>query len=325
MRFLLTGATGFIGSNLCHRLIADGHEVLALVRSPQKVEILPKSGIDFLHGDLTIFRKNIDLPPVDVVIHLASRMAPPSDDWFKAQHSLQETEWLVECLTRQKWKPRRFLFASSIAAAGPTWESEPVTEDRPLSPVEAYGVSKMEVEKYLLSLKAFPTTAFRPPLVFGPEKRIANLFKLAQRGWGLRMRSYNQLQSFIFIDDLVEAIVAMSFESSSNGHQSYFTTFPQPFDLELLWHEIGQVIGKEIRIAKIPEYALRVTVQIAEFISKISNAAPSINMRLYLQLTKGHFIASSEKLHSRLGWIPKFNLENALIGSYDRLQKTALL
>ena len=163
MKFFITGATGFIGSSLCHALIEGGHEVVALLRSEHKRSLLPNTGITLIKGDLSVFKHKINLPPCDVVIHLASKMGPPSDRWFKEQHSLHETQDLISGLMGQNWQPKRLLFSSSIAALGPTSETIPLDESAPFRPVEPYGVSKMEVEQYLQTVEAFPVTSFRPP------------------------------------------------------------------------------------------------------------------------------------------------------------------
>ena len=54
MKILLTGATGFIGNHLCHKLVERGHSIVALLRSANKRHLLP-DGVDVLKGDLSIF------------------------------------------------------------------------------------------------------------------------------------------------------------------------------------------------------------------------------------------------------------------------------
>ena len=183
MRVLITGATGFIGAHLCHRLATAGHEVVALVRDRARASELPQQGVELLRGDLSLFtRTDLVLPACDAVVHLAGvvaakRLGDYHDINFVAvQH-------LVQCLERQAWRPRRLLFASSLAASGPS-DGVLRTEADPCAPVEPYGESKRRAEEFLAGV-SLPTTTFRPALVFGPRDPASlTLFKMASRGFG---------------------------------------------------------------------------------------------------------------------------------------------
>ena len=72
MRYFITGATGFIGGRLAHHLIAAGHEVVALVRSPEKAGGLAAVGVELARGDITD-RATLRVPMtgVDGVFHVA--------------------------------------------------------------------------------------------------------------------------------------------------------------------------------------------------------------------------------------------------------------
>src|ERR1700735_3857542 len=96
MRILVTGGTGFIGRHLCQRLVERGDHVVALVRSKRKASALPAQ-VETLEGDVAAER-----PEEYEAINFTA------------------VKDLVECVGRQAWKPARFLFASSLAAAGPS-------------------------------------------------------------------------------------------------------------------------------------------------------------------------------------------------------------
>ena len=96
MRYLITGATGFIGTHLCRALVARGDEVVALVRTPGKASNLP-AAVQHLAGGLGLFADpSTRLPEVDVVVHLAGVVAAPSPEVY---------DQMLPLLTRPKWTP----------------------------------------------------------------------------------------------------------------------------------------------------------------------------------------------------------------------------
>ena len=78
---LVTGATGFIGSTLCDKLLADGYQVRGAVRSTAQMTALP-SGIEGVHvGD--IGRKSDwseALAGIEGIVHLAAKINPPTNN-----------------------------------------------------------------------------------------------------------------------------------------------------------------------------------------------------------------------------------------------------
>lgn len=187
MRVLVTGATGFIGGHLATRSVALGHEVTALVRSPGRAGHLEALGITLLAGDLSLFADpSLELAPADVVIHLAGVVSAPDAATYEAIN-YTAVEHLVACLERQTWRPERLVFASSLAAAGPSAGQRALTEADPLAPIEPYGDAKARAEG-VLARASFPTTSFRPPPVFGGgDPAFLPVFKLARAGVGFRV------------------------------------------------------------------------------------------------------------------------------------------
>ena len=79
MKYFVTGATGFIGGKLVRELVSAGHEVVALVRNPQKAQDLNELGIILKQGDITdIESLRASMKDVDGVFHIAA--------WYKVGH-----------------------------------------------------------------------------------------------------------------------------------------------------------------------------------------------------------------------------------------------
>lgn len=323
MKVLVTGGTGFIGASFCRALAAEGHEILALIRNPKKAGSLPKDKIEFLRGDLSIFQdKNLEIPECDVVVHLAAALTVKNQEDYSVNYTTVVD--FVECLARQKWKPRRFVFASSLAAGGPTSYGAPLTEDSADSPVEEYGRSKLEAEQYLKSAP-FPTTSFRPPMVMGPGSvPVLALFQMAKAGVGVTVTGIDQEVSFIHVDDLAEAILAMCGEESPE-HKTYYTAHEQIVTTSSMWKIFGKVFGKKIVVVKIPKVVLRGIAESMTVLSKIFDFDNRVDMKRYKMMTQPAFTCLGEKLHNDLGWKASRDFERTVSDSLAGYKKMGWL
>jgi nucleoside-diphosphate-sugar epimerase len=318
MRVLVTGATGFIGAHLCRALVAGGHDLVALVRDPAKAAAeLPLRGVETLAGDLSLFeRDDVVLPPCDLVIHLAGVVAAPSPEQYDAVN-FDAVKSLVRALGRQRWRPRRFLFASSLAAAGPSASRVPKTEGDPAEPVEPYGRSKRKAELFLAAEAPFPTTSFRPALVFGPrDTATLAFFKMAKRGVGFRVAGAPQDLSFIDVDDAVAGIVAMMTDTS-DAHRTYFLAAREAMDTERLWQAMSEAIGRRVRVVRVPRPALRAASIASTALAKVFGFTNQLDAKQYDQMVAPAFVCSSAALAAAHDWTPRVSLVASLRKAWE--------
>ncbi len=149
MRALVTGASGFIGSNLVDRLLAEGAEVQCLVRPSSNLTWLSSPHLTLVPGD---FHDSASLAPavadVDVVFHVAgATRAARRAGYFRG--NLEATCNLLQACQEYGPEDQKFLFVSSLAAAGPS-PGHPLTEDLEPHPVSAYGESKLAAERAIV-------------------------------------------------------------------------------------------------------------------------------------------------------------------------------
>jgi nucleoside-diphosphate-sugar epimerase len=310
MQILLTGATGFIGGHLCRRLVSAGHSVLALVRDPEKAASLPAAVVK-LTGELSLFdRADVVLPRCDVVMHLAGVITAKSAVEYDAIN-FRAVRSLVECLARQSWRPRRVLFASSLAAAGPSVPGVRKTESDVCDPVDDYGRAKLAAEA-LLREAPFPTTSFRPSVVFGP-KDLATLtfFRMAAKGWGFRVGGPLQAFSFVDIDDLVDAILRMA-DDTTPEHRTYFVSSDCDSDSGALWEAFSNVLDRRVRVLVVPRPALYGASVASTALSKVFGFKNQLDRKQYDQLTAPAFICSSKALQQAHDWKPRLDLATSL-------------
>jgi len=141
MKYFITGIAGFIGTHLSRKLLEDGHQIVAQVRDKLRGEELIKQGVEVVFGDLSLFKdKYLVLPQVDCVIPLAGVIAADTLEQYD-QINYQSVVDLVECLHRQSWSPKKFIFASSLAAAGSNVDGIPHSETTPCFQATSYRAS----------------------------------------------------------------------------------------------------------------------------------------------------------------------------------------
>lgn len=160
MKILVTGAAGFIGVRLVHRLLDDGHEVVALVRTPRGELKRPRPGLEVVPGDMTD-RASLEraVAGCRVVVHLANATAVT--DWERARAiNVHGTRTLLEAAKRAG--VGRVVFTSTLSA---------LREKR-----GPYGQTKLEAE-VVVRQSGLPFVILRPSLVYGAHGigLVANL------------------------------------------------------------------------------------------------------------------------------------------------------
>jgi nucleoside-diphosphate-sugar epimerase len=225
MKCLVTGAAGFIGSHLCERLVADGHEVVGLdafipyyprpVKEANLTALRSQSGFTFHALDLRTDPLTQALQGVEAVFHLAA-MAGLVKSWtdFDLYQgcNLTATQRLLEAV-RQAPAVRRFVYASTSSVYGRFSSGDEAMPTRSISP---YGVTKLAGENLCRAYHeehGLPLVVLRYFSVYGPRQRpdmgyyrfIAALLgrrPITVFGDGLQVRGNT------YVSDCVEATVA---------------------------------------------------------------------------------------------------------------------
>lgn len=225
MKALVTGAAGFIGSTLCDRLLAAGHEVVGVdsfldfYPRPLKEANLEGArrarGFRFVEGDLLQLPLGRLLRGVEVVFHQAAQ-AGVRTSWGEGfavytRNNIDATQKLLEAAKGEKGL-RRFVYASSSSVYGEA-RSFPMKEDHPTHPVSPYGVTKLAAEhlcRLYHGAYGVPTVSLRYFTVFGPRQRPDMAFRkfLTAALEGRPIEVYGdgrQSRDFTYVADAVEA------------------------------------------------------------------------------------------------------------------------
>lgn len=312
MRLLVTGCTGFIGGHLTRQLLAEGHQVIGLVRNPDKLDADLRGRVEILRGDLGLFRDpSLVLPEVDVVVHLAAVIAGENEAEYAAIN-FEAVKDLLAALGRQAFRPRRFVFASSLAAAGPNREGRVHEEDDLAAPIDAYGRAKRDAEA-LLRAQPFPTTAFRPPLVLGPgDPATLTLYKMARARVAFLPAGPPQRLSFIAVSDLVRAIVTMAKDASSE-HRLYYATSESPTTNRAMLAAMARALapGRGLVIVPVPHGLLYVAMRAATALSRVFGFRNQLDDKQLAQMTAPSFVCTGARLTADTGFRADTSLERA--------------
>jgi nucleoside-diphosphate-sugar epimerase len=224
MRYVVTGAAGFIGSHLCERLLAEGHEIVGIdcfadyYAEPLKRRNLAKCvgrpGFTLLEADLLGLDLAAVLKGAEAVFH-QSAQAGVRASWGEnfriySDFNVLATQRLLEAAKAVSLP--RFVYASSSSVYGDA-QQLPAREDARPQPISPYGVSKLAAEHLCyLYFKNFgvPTVSLRYFTVYGERQRPDMAFNRFLR-WGslgVPIRLYGdgeQSRDFTYIGDIVES------------------------------------------------------------------------------------------------------------------------
>jgi nucleoside-diphosphate-sugar epimerase len=218
---VVTGASGFIGRSLQPALARAGHEVIPLdVRNRA-----------FADGE--------------AIVHLAGiahRRATPQE-LYRANVQLAE-----DIGRRAAANGSALVFLSSVKVHGER-ASAPLTEGSPIAPGDAYARTKAQAEEALRAIPGLRLAVLRPPLVYGPgvKANFLALMSALARGVPLPFASIRNRRSFVYVGNLVEAIVRCV------GHEGiYLVSDGEAVSTPELCRRLGEALERPARLVPFP-------------------------------------------------------------------------
>jgi nucleoside-diphosphate-sugar epimerase len=311
VRILVTGGTGFVGSHLVEALLERGHEVLCLVRDEAKARGLFGARCPALvRGDLfdrAALRTACE--GVEAVAHLAGlTSARGRAEFFRVNAG--GTRALAEAVAGAG--VRRFVYVSSLAAAGPAPRGAPLRADDGAGPVSHYGASKRAGEEPVRALE-LEWTILRPPAVYGPRDReFLRLFRTAARGLVPVFGAGEQELSLVYALDLVEAI-ARCVEDAPPGEVLY------PAHAEVVTaRELGLAIAAAVEpgrapwLLRVPRACVRPLLWVTGGAARVAGRTTVLSPDKAGELLADAWTCSPALLEARTGWRARTALAEGL-------------
>jgi UDP-glucose 4-epimerase len=221
MRFLITGAAGFLGAALANRLVRDGNVVRGLddLSTGDPTSLLPE--IHITRGDINDRPKLWTLlQDVDCVYHLAARVSVPESVLYPREYNQVNVGGTVTLMEAMRdVGVRRVVLISSGAVYGEQ-ETQPLHEIAIPSPRSPYAVSKLSAEYYVRTigmLWGIETVALRVFNAYGPGQHLPPvhapvipyfLRQACHAGTIVMHGEGSQTRDYVYVDDVVNAMVA---------------------------------------------------------------------------------------------------------------------
>jgi len=298
MRILVLGGAGFIGAHVVDRLLADGHFVRVLDRSPAS-----HSKGEFIQIDFNdVMSLSEALIGIDVVIHLVSTSVPSTsnkDPVSDVNGNLVNTIRLLEVM-RDSGVHKIIYFSSGGTVYGHPQKS-PMDELHPTNPVCSYGIVKLAIEKYLnmyAVLYGFTSIILRPSNPYGPGQRrmgvqgfIGTCINMAVNDLTLTIWGDGSvIRDYVHVEDVAEATLLAL-------HSKQSDTF---------------------NISSGEGYSLN---QIVELVEKFTQKKLDIVYKDKRDFDIPEMVLENRKAAQHIGWTPVIDIENGIEQTVKVLSK----
>ena len=246
MKVLITGGSGFIGSHLADRLLADGNEVLSIdnYATGGRGNLTERDGLTLVEGSIaereTVEEAFTRFEP-DVVAHAAASYKDP-DAWL--EDTLTNALGTVNVVKASKRAEiDRLVNFQTALCYGTKPLEQPITLSHPIRPGSSYAISKTAGEEYI-ELSGVPFVSLRLANVYGPRSMSGpppTFFSRLSEGKPCFVADTRR--DFVYVQDLLDVVMAAL---SGVGERHYHVSSGSDHTIKEMFEAVVDAMGVEL-------------------------------------------------------------------------------
>ncbi len=311
---VVSGASGFIGSHVVDLLLEKGYQVRCLVRPSSNLRWLQDKPVEFRELQLSDQEQlNDACRGASYIIHCAGSIAARSEEEF-IRDNKGVTEHMLRAALTTASTLKRFVHVSSMSACGPAKDREhPLDGSSHCAPITAYGRSKFEAEKVVLSAKdRLPVTIIRPPAVYGDrDEATFSFFQMVHAHIAPLIGLSEKWISMVHVSDLARGIV-QAMESENSRSKIYFIATEKFYTWTYIAGVIAEIMKTRMFRLKIPHFLVLLVGIVSGFISRFSSKPAVFNYEKGIDFIQSYWICSIAEAQRDFNYEPKVELHEGM-------------
>lgn len=294
--FFVTGASGFIGSNLVRLLNRKGYKPYALLRKTSRLDLLENADYFPVYGDVTSDAVISQLPEsVNTIVHCAGAIKAINQCNYFTENT-QGTFNILSDAKRLLPGLRRIILLSSQAAVGPCQQGQLKCEIDAYNPISQYGISKAKMEQTILErFSDMPLVIIRPPSVYGPgDRESLRFFKMVRSGIVPSVNRNCMIMSFVYIDDLLEGIFRLA-TANDVPEALYHITSQDEVAISDLYKLISKHMNQRYLTLNMPKLLVSAIARISLAIGRLTGTPSILNPDKVKEMNELRWVVSGER------------------------------
>jgi dihydroflavonol-4-reductase len=322
MKILLTGADGFLGSNITRELLAQGYEVRTFIIPGHKALTLAGLPIERFEGNLLNAQDVMKaVEGCDAVIHAAASTSVwPTRNEHVKKVNIEGTRNIIRAVIENKIQ--RLVYVSTASSFGFGSKENPGDETRPYLSGK-YGLdyvdSKYEAQQLVLKAVAeekLPAVIVNPCFMFGPYDSVPSSGAMIVAVCKGKVPGYSTGgRNYIYVKDVAKG-VANALKKGRIGE--CYILGNKNLTYQEIFKTIAETTGSKIPTVRIPPLLTKLYGSLTTMTGKISGKAPTLNYSLALIACDEHYYSPAKAVRELD--LPQTPIEVALKEAYEWLK-----